>query len=46
MAKSFNILWPFFAFLELELNVQSFGKKIRLIAKIFLKLLTPRDVLV
>ena len=36
----------FFAFLESELNFQCFEKKISLIAQAFLKLLTPRDVIV
>ena len=36
----------FFAFLESELNFQCFEKKMSLIAQVFLKLLTPRDVLV
>ena len=36
----------FFAFLKLELNFQCFEKKMSLIAQVFLKLLTPRDVLV
>ena len=39
----FNI---FFEFLELEINFQCFEKKKSLIAQVFLKLLTPRDVLV
>ena len=37
---------PFFAFLESELNFQCFDKKMNLIGQVFLKLLTPRDVLV
>ena len=36
----------FFAFLNLKLNFQCFAKKISLITQVFLKLLSPRDVLV
>ena len=35
-----------FAVLESELNFQCFQKQTSLIAQVFLKLLTPRDVLV
>ena len=35
----------FFKFLKLELNFQCFEKNMSLIAQVFLKLLTPRDVL-
>ena len=36
----------FFAFLESKNNFQCFKKKMSLIAKAFLKLFNPRDVLV
>ena len=35
----------FFAFLNLKLNFQCFAKKMSLITQVFLKLLSPRDVL-
>ena len=36
----------FFEFLESELNCQCFEQKMSLIGQVFVKLLTPRDVLV
>ena len=41
-----NSLCQFFiAFLEFTLNVEHFEKKMSLIAQVFLRLLTPKDVL-
>ena len=44
--KSSTFCGIIFAFLESELNFQCFKKRMSLIAEVFLKLLTPRYVLV
>ena len=46
ISKPVNFCSIFFAFLKLELNFQCFETKMSLIAQVFLKLLTPRDLLV
>ena len=45
LSQKLEIFSPFFiAFLESALNFEHFEKKMNLIAQVFLKLLTPKDV--
>ena len=44
LSEKLNNFLNFIAFLESALNFEHFGKKMSLIAQVFLKLLTPKDV--